>query len=667
MKPHHSAQEAEPLAVGLLMAVWLVRDGVAGMNITTQHNARRSVARLLIIATLIGSLVTAMAPLNVYAQDGGKETQHLSWSDAPIVPRHRSEADWLFDMGWKTYAEVYGPFPTQQYEVGDTESLIPLGSRSGMREVFVLAYRSEHAYFWFQRGAHADPAKLDYTARFFEEHIWPLNNSIYGDEWNPGIDGDSRIHIVSQTTIGPGIYGAFNPEDQCPQILCPDSNQREIIYISLDTAPLGTPEYLTTLAHEHQHLIQFHVDGNERRWFNEGLSQLAEHLNGFNPRYVGAGNMNEFLENPDHRLDGWSFGYDVGSYYGAGYLFMVYLYEQFGLEFVRAMVANDYDGLASVQSTLDEMGYATTVDEVFAGWILANYLDDPFVGDGAYYYQTLDMPNPIRPYPVDFANEASKINDTVNQYGADYYALTAPGTYQISFDGNDVTGVMDAAPHSDDWMWWSYNGISSAARLTAEFDLTGLDTATLAFSAWWQVEQDYDWFQVLVSDSDGAEWAIVSGPEASRSGTYAPGAYYSGRSMHWVDEQIDLSDYAGRKVLVRFEYLTDSAESMQGVALDDIGIVELGGLDSVEQTASAWEPDGFMRVQGMVTQGWFVAVVAHAPDGSATVTPLELDARHAGGMTLSVPEGGSATVVVGAMAPFTHKLAQYTMALQHTP
>lgn len=638
------------------------------MALLLQQLTRRSVALLLIALVLLGSPGTGWdGPLQVHAQGGGKAFEDLSWADAPIVPRFRSKADWLFDVGWKTYAEVYGPFPTQEYEVGDAELLIPLGSYAGAHEVFVLAQRTDHAYFWFQRGAHYDLARLDYTARFFEEHIWPLNNRIYGDEWNPGIDGDSRIHIVSQVTIAPGVYGAFNPEDQCPRFLCPESNQREIIYISLDAAPLGSPEYLTTVAHEHQHLIQFHVDGNERRWFNEGLSQLAEHLNGFHPRYVGAGNMIDFLDNPDHQLDGWSFGHDIGRYYGAGYLFMVYLYEQFGLEFIRAMAANDYDGLASVQLTLDAFGYDMTVDDVCAGWILANYLDDPFVGDGAYYYQTLDMPNPIAPSPVTFADGVSKIADTVNQYGADYYALTQPGTYQISFDGNDQTAVMDAAPHSGEWLWWSYNAISSAARLTAAFDLIRLETATLAFSAWWQVEENYDWFQVLVSTNGGAEWEIVSGEYAMRNGPYAPGAHYTARSMRWVDERIDLNAYVGQEILVRFEYLTDSSHSMQGVALDDIGIVELGALDDVEQPITVWEPDGFMRVQGMVVQNWYAGVVVHAADGSATVIPLALDEMHAGGSTFTVPEGGSATIVVGAMAPFTHELACYKLAMQYTP
>ncbi|MBN1680012.1 MAG: immune inhibitor A [Anaerolineae bacterium] len=611
---------------------------------------------IVIVVLLSGVVLPLGAPPSVFAQDG-KGTQ-LTWDDAPIVPRYRSHADWLYDMGLSDYEEVYGPFLTHEYRVGDVEQFIPLGSSKLRTEVFSMQLATEHAYFWFERGVQVDPAKLEYTARFFEEHIWPLNNSIYGDEWNPGIDGDSRIHIISQIVIGSGIYGAFDPEDQCPRSLCPDSNQREIIYLSLDEAPLGSPEYLTTLAHEHQHLIQYHVDGNERRWFNEGLSQLAEHLNGFHPRYVGAGNLVAFLSTPDHRLDGWSFDFDIGRYYGASYLFMVYLYERLGLDFIRAVAANDYDGLASVQQTLKAEGYALSVDDVFADWIIANLLDDPLAGDGRYYYQTLDLPDGLRPRKLDVTQGGIQIADTVNQYGADYYTLT-PGSYQLSFDGSDQAAVLDVIPPGNDLIWWSYNAISSAARLTAELDLSGLDAATLAFRAWWEIEDGYDWFQVLVSDNGGAEWAIVGGEAALSNGENAPGAFYSGQSFDWLDETIDLSDYAGSHVLVRFEYLTDQTQTLQGVALNDMRIVELG-----DYNASIWMPEGFLHVPGAVSQNWAVTVVRQTPDGRMMVTPLVLDDANTGGMLVVVPEGGTATLVIGAMAPFTPRLAQYKLALR---
>jgi immune inhibitor A len=628
-----------------------------------KRGARQGISALIVLAAVVPLVITPYA----HAQDD-KRTASLSWADAPITPRHRSQADWLVDVGWQTPEEVFGPFPTRQYQVGDTERFVPLGSFSSTPTAFVMVYRSDHAYYWFERDTQPDKAALEKAARFFEEHIWPLNAAIHGEAWNPGIDGDSRLHIVNQSSIGEGVMGAFNPEDLCPRFLCPESNQREIIYTSLETAPLGSDLYLTTLAHEHQHLIQYHIDGNEDRWLNEGLSQLAEHFNGFTPGLIGNYNVIDFLNEPDHHLSGWpSSATDLGRYYGAGYLFLVYLYERFGLDFIRLVARSDYDGLASVQVALAEMGLDITVDDVFGDWILANALDDPYVADGRYYYRTLDLPGPITPVPLRGDAGSYPHADSVNQYGADYLSIDQPGTYTFSFDGSDEAQIVGTQPHSKDWMWWSYNGTNSATRLTAPFDLTGLDTATLAFSAWWNTEVEDDWFHVLVSENGGQSWSIVGGQQATPNGESAPGPYYSGQSVTWIDEQINLNAYAGTEILVRFEYLTDSSDTRLGVVLDDIGIRESGGLDDVESAASIWVPEGFLRISDTVTQTWSVAVVVHDADGDATVCPVRLDALNTGRVTFAVPQDGYATMAIGAMAPFTSYRADYKLSVALFP
>ncbi len=611
---------------------------------------------------VIGSLLAVwMGPLRAGAQGDGKHPAHLSWNDAPVLPYHRSQADWLLDVGRKTFPEVYGPFPTHEYQVGEEEQFIPLGTYDNQPETFVLRYRSDHAYYWFNQGEIIDPDQLKAAALFFEDHIWPLNTSIYGSLVTNGIDGDIRLHVVSQSSMNAGVMGAFNPDDQCPQFICPDSNQREIVYINLGLAPLDSPEWLATLAHEHQHLIQYSVDGNEMRWLDEGLSQLAEHLNGFDPQSIGGSNLTDFLAAPDLLLNGWAEDvYDLGRYYGAGYLFTVYLYERFGLDFIRALVRSSYDGLASVEHALEETGAGITLDAVFADWILANYLDDPYVGAGHYYYQTIDLPRHIRPETID---TGTPYHDTVNQYGADYLRVRGSGVYELSFDGSERSDILNTVPQSGDWMWWSNKNINSASRLTGAFDLSGLDRATLEFSAWWDVESDYDWFQVLVSADGGHDWQIVSGSRAITGGEKAPGAYYSGRSGTWVKEHIDLRDYAGKPVLVRFEYLTDGSQTNSGVALDDVGIVELGYNDNVEAGQSVWNPDGFLRIPSEVDQNWTVWVVYEQRGQHATVERMSLDDLHTGRLTVTIPDGGTATIIVGAAAPFSEAPATYKLVL----
>ena len=215
-------------------------------------------------------------------------------------------------------------------------------------------------------------------------------------------------------------------------------------------------------------------------------------------------------------------------------------------------------------------------------------------------------------------------------------------------------------------MWWSYNEANSAARLTADFDLTGLETATLIFSAWWNTEAERDWLQVLVLKDGGQTWEIVGGPQAEAHGESAPGPYYSGQSTNWINEQIDLSAYAGTTIQVRFEYLTDGNDTLPGVVLDNIGILELGGVDDVESTTSIWKPDGFLRIPDSVAQNWSVAVIVYeqAAAGSVAVYPVRLDAPNTGRAAFTVPEGGHATIVIGAMAPFTTYRADYKLSVQ---
>jgi len=616
-------------------------------------------ARLALIAAVTLAALAAWPVSAASAQDGGR-VEALTWSAAPLAPRAAEPTDWLAD---RTGEDTEGVAAAREYQVGDLEAFIPLGSRDRQPRAFALAYRGQRAYFWFERGLVPDETALERVAQLFDERIWPLNTRIYGGAGNEAIANEARLHVVIQRSIGPGILGAFNPTDLCPRVTCPASNERAIIYVSQDTAPLGSTEFLTTLAHEHQHLLQFRVDSNERRWLNEGLSQLAEHLNGFDPQAIGISNVSRFLAAPDHYLSGWLFDdRDVARNYGAAYLFLVYLYEQFGLEFINAVATSELDGLASVQAALARLDGAPGVDAVFADWMLANLLDDPYVGDGRYYYRTLDLPEAITPQPLAVPPDGLLYRDQINQYGADYLLLDGPATYQISFDGADGTTVLGVQPPSGEWMWWSNDLNNSAVSLTAAFDLGGLHTATLAFSAWWDIETKGDWFQVLVSEDGGGTWQAVRGPSAG-SHRQAAGPAYSGQSGAWLEERVDLSDFAGQQVLVRFEYVTDGGRVLRGVALDDLGIVELGELDDVEDPASGWVADGFLRIRDRVVQRWALTIVVRTPGQPTTVETVPLDALNTGRVSVTVPDGATAILAVGAMAPFTATPAPYKISI----
>src|SRR5439155_25366635 len=92
---------------------------------------------------------------------------------------------------------------------------------------------------------------------------------------------------------------------------------------------------------------------------------------------------------------------------------------------------------------------------------------------------------------------------------------------------------------------------------------------------------------------------------------YGPG--YTGRSGDgdtpaWIDEQVDLSPFAGRDVLLRFEYITDEAASGPGFALDDLSVPEIGFVDDAEADYG-WPASGFTRVTGPIAQRYLIQLV----------------------------------------------------------
>ena len=100
----------------------------------------------------------------------------------------------------------------------------------------------------------------------------------------------------------------------------PHSNEHEMFYINLENAMPGSDYFDGILAHELQHMIHWAMDRNEDSWVNEGLSELAAQVNGYD---VG-GSDYAFSLTPDTQLTAWTALGDSAPHYGASYLFLAY-------------------------------------------------------------------------------------------------------------------------------------------------------------------------------------------------------------------------------------------------------------------------------------------------------------------------------------------------------
>ncbi len=519
---------------------------------------------------------------------------------------------------------------TPNYEVGDIETFWAANTSTDENfEVDAeLVVKTPHLYVWVERGEDVDRRALRRSAELFDERIYPINREFFGSEWTPGIDNDPRLHILHVSGLGDTVAGYFSSADEISSKINPFSNEKEMFYINLSNNEPGTSFYDTTLAHEFQHMIHWFRDKNETTWINEGLSELAVQLNGMGREGEVMRPDQVFASDPDLQLNTWPDNDESFAHYGNAYLFMNYFLSRFGEDATKALVANPTNGLESFDATLSELNAGITADELFADWVVANWLDDPDPGDGEWNYPDFD-PDPMAT-SKEFSRLPAEGAGTVNQYGTDYIQLPGSETMTIDFEGDTQTKLAATDAYSGYWAWWSNRSDESDTRLTLPIDLTGLDQATLRYQLWYDIEELWDYAYVEVSTDGGETWEILetdrTTTENPQGNAYGPG--YTGKSDEpraaWVLEEVDLSEYAGQPIQIRFEYVTDAAVTMPGMFIDDVEIPEAGYFNDFESGPGQWLSEGWLLTNNILNQRWLVQAIAKTSDGQTEVFNMEV-------------------------------------------
>ena len=549
------------------------------------------------------------------------------------------------------------------YEPGDTATfwLHDIQANSHFSSTARLGYATAHAYWWIEEGYDIPPDDLARSAANFEEQTYPTNRRLFGSEWSPGIDGDVHVYIFLGNV--PGVGGYYSPPDEYPVAINRWSNEHEMFYINLENAMPGDAYFDGILAHEFQHMIHWAEDADEASWVNEGLSELAAQLNGYD---VG-GTDYEFLWAPDTQLTTWSDMEVSGPHYGASYLFMAYLHGRYGDEAIRRLVAEPADGMAGIDAMLDGVDPdGRRFVDVFADWTAATYLDTPSLADGRYDYSSLTVDAPrltarYSDYPVDQ-------RAAVSQYAADYIRLDDPNNVTVEFTGSTVVPLVGNRVNSGSYQWWSNRSDEGDARLTRAFDLTGLTEAGLKAWLWYDLETDYDYAYVEVSTDGGQTWDLLANehttttnPSGNSYGPALTGTSGDGSEPVWVEQHFDLTPYAGREILVRFEVVTDEELNYRGLCIDGVSIPELGYSHDAE-TDGGWQGEGFIRVTDHIPQQFLVYVILRGRGTADTVVQhIPLDATQSGRLKLAGlgTEVTGAILVVTAQAPSTTEPAVY--------
>jgi hypothetical protein len=431
---------------------------------------------------------------------------------------------------------------------------------------------------------------------------------------------------------------------------------------------LGDDYTYATLAHEFVHMIQNASDRNDVSWFNEGFAELGAFLNGYE---IGGADW-LYIQEPDLQLNTWvdNSSPDFSAHYGQSFLYLAYFLDRFGEDATKALTNNPENDLTSVDQTLadlnitdPETGNVITADDVFMDWAVTMYLMDKSVGDGRYVYN--NYPTAPRVAVGESVSSCPQsVSGTVNQYGIDYYSINCEGDYTLQFNGSTAVGLLPVSAHSGKYMFWSNRGDESDMTLTREFDFTNASgDITMSFAMWHDLETDYD-YVFLEASTDGKNWEILTTPsgtaEDPSGNSYGWG--YNGQTNDWKTEEVDLSKYAGQKVQIRFEYVTDAALNGEGFLLDDVQIEAIDYQEDFEAGTGDWEAAGFVRVENVLPQTYRLALITKGD--TTTVTQIPLNADQTAEIPFSLKPGEEAVLVVTGTARFTRLPAAYQIDIK---
>ena len=357
--------------------------------------------------------------------------------------------------------------------------------------------------------------------------------------------------------------------------------------------------YEGTFAHEWQHLLLSTVDPGEETWVNEGLSDYAQSLVGYvdgtatvdqlgadshlvcfqgfavvrtdynpNPRDCGG---------PQNSLNLWNEGApaEVLADYGNAYQFMLYLRDRFGAGALSRLHRDGTrHGLAGVAAAV---GKDTELYGVLHDFQTMSLVDKVVGAAGVMVGVPIQrVTSGSLRAAVNLANPDAYEGPGAAPNGADYVRLRgADGTALRGADLASVrfTGAPTLPPVPLRWKLrggalFSGNAGDIDAAAVVAVSVPAADP-TLRLRAKYGAEDGYDFGYVTVSTDGGRIYTPVAG-DRTVAGPLGPGI--SGRTAGFVPHSYDLAAYAGRKILLGFRYVSDSAVNEGGWLIDDVTV-----------------------------------------------------------------------------------------------
>ncbi|WP_214748780.1 MULTISPECIES: immune inhibitor A domain-containing protein [unclassified Exiguobacterium] len=168
-----------------------------------------------------------------------------------------------------------------------------------------------------------------------------------------------------------------------------------------------------------------------------------------------------------------------------------------------------------------------------------------------------------------------------------------PGIIKVNLPKKPVKGI---APAFGKKYYYSTKGNDLHTSMTSpEFDLTNAKEAKFDFKTLYDIEYNYD-FLTVTATADGQSKVIDTIGDEDTDGDQRADSTKGA----WVDKSYDLSEFAGKKVTLKFDYVGDAGLALDGFALDNAKLTVDGKVvfeDDAEGTPK-FTLDGFVASDG---------------------------------------------------------------------
>ncbi len=229
--------------------------------------------------------------------------------------------------------------------------------------------------------------------------------------------------------------------------------------------------------------------------------------------------------------------------------------------------------LSAVSDNFNSVGasqdYTIASQESIEDFIMFNVVNDITAGEEIVFALSVDNGNYVISDTITkifgitevlFADAA----DNLDNWSADTWATTDEDFVSMNTSFTD-------SPNSD------YPPNSVNHIYTNPISLVDAEGAFLNFWAKWDIESGWDYTQVSISVDGGSTFEPQCGlyTKTGNDNQDEGQPLYDGIQLEWVKEQIELSDYLGEDIIIRFTMIADGGVEEDGFYFDDLEVVAI--------------------------------------------------------------------------------------------